>query len=89
MLYPGKLEIRRLHRKVGTQHLKRAPSVITACGQPSHPIGHSMTPIEFGLADGTENLTKFLAKVIVMDTDANDILLGMEFIASCGCGMES
>ena len=48
-----------------------------------------MTPIEFGLADGTENLTKFLAKVIVMDTDANDILLGMEFIASCGCGMES
>ena len=71
------------------RHLKRAPLVITACGQPSRPIGLSTIPLEFILADGTENRTEFLAKVIVMDTDAYDILLGMEFIASCGGGIDS
>lgn len=75
--------------KLEPRHLKRAPSVITTCGQPSRPIGLSVSPLEFVLADGTENRTKFLAPVIVMDIDTYDILLGKEFIASCGGGMDS
>lgn len=51
-------------------HLKKAPMAITACGQPSRPIGLSTIPLEFILANGAQNRTKFLAKVIVMDTDA-------------------
>ena len=71
------------------RHLKKAPLIITACGQPSRPIGLSTISLDFILADGTKNRTKFLAKVIVMDTDAYDILLGMGFITSCGGGIDS
>ena len=35
------------------RHLKKAPLVITACGQPSRPIGLSTIPLDFILADGT------------------------------------
>ena len=56
---------------------------ITANGQEAPSLGRTKLMLEFVLASGTSEETKFNAYALIADTDAYDVILGMDFMGEC------
>ena len=70
-------------RECRNQNLTHGDTFITANGTESAALGRSKMPLEFILADGTTERTVVHAKVLIADTNAYDVILGMDFLGPC------
>ena len=56
---------------------------VTAGGTKEKGLGRTINHLKFVLAKGTQAETTITAPVIIADTDAYDVILGMDFLGAC------
>ena len=56
---------------------------ITASGREDQALGRTKQPINLVWAGGTTEETSILAYAFIADTDAYDLILGMDFLGAC------
>ena len=69
--------------KCRTPWLARGGVFVTANGQENQSLGRTIKMLEFIIAKGTHAETKIHVHAMVADTNAYDVILGMDFLAEC------
>ena len=66
-------------RKCRPPYLSHGDSFITAGGREDMSLGRGKLPLDFVLAKGTSEETLVNTTILIADTEAYDVILGMDF----------
>ena len=70
-------------RKCWPPYLSHGDSFITAGGREDMSLGRSKLPLDFVLGKGTSEENLVNTTILIADTDAYDVILGMDFLGPC------